>query len=142
MRIRNIKFIADYKMFSRGTEYSVGEKLNVIKGKGGTGKTIMSSILFKLAAGIKLPYIEVKYYYYYHHRTKELITVEEDDNVPIFIDDFGVIDQFEAEYILKLIRKRYTCILDKQVFISLRTPCYYEDLVAEDARCITLPVMT
>jgi len=38
MRIKSIKFIDDFKMFPKGTEYSFGEGLNIIKGKGGAGR--------------------------------------------------------------------------------------------------------
>ena len=137
MRIKSIKFIDDFKMFPKGTEYSFGEKLNVIKGKGGTGKSTMSGILFKLAAGNKLSFVEVEF----HDKRKFSDDDEGYYNFPVIIDNFfTIMDEVEVKIFLNLFAEKYTHLFSKQVIICLRLPCYYEGLFdSEDVHCINMP---
>ena len=138
MRIKSIKFIDDFKMFPKGTEYSFGEKLNVIKGKGGAGKTIMSEILFRLAAGNKLSFVEVGYYY----NANKIRTEEGYSDFLAIIDDFGVINEVTADLMSSI--KRYSNLLSRQVIVCIRTHWSSKPLVVEeeeDTNCITMPEM-
>ena len=129
MQLKSLVFIENYKMFKAGTKFTFcKDKLNIIIGAGGSGKSILVKILCDIINSKEKLFegcIEAEYF------------VTEYCEETIIIDDaICILNESEINNLFNIFNK-YMYELNKQVIVTVRSPYYSKEKIS-DANWIKL----
>lgn len=122
MQLKSLVFIENYKIFKAETKFTFcKDKLNIIIGAGGSGKSILVKILCDV--------INTKNKSFSHIETEYFMTGDYEETI-IIDDAICILNEAEINSLFNILNK-YIYEMNKQVIVTVCSPYYSKEKISD-----------